>query len=96
MGCIVLGELYYGAEKSKKRRLNREQIDEFSRINIVLGINTETAKYYAGIKANLFNKGRPSPENDIWISSIALQYSLILVSRDDHFKEVENLKHEIW
>lgn len=94
--CIVIGELYYGAEKSKEKNQNLKQIEDFSATNIILGVNTETAKFYAAIKVKLYNKGRPIPENDIWISAIAVQYQLILVSRDEHFKEVEDLKFEVW
>lgn len=94
--CMVIGELYYGAEKSMKKKQNLKKIDEFSAINIVLGVNTETAKFYAAIKVKLYNKGRPIPENDIWISAIALQYQLTVVSRDEHFKEVDDLKFEVW
>ena len=41
-------------------------------------------------------KGRPIPENDIWIAALALQHTLVLVSRDAHFREVENLELEVW
>ena len=41
-------------------------------------------------------KGRPIPENDIWIAAIALQYDLTLITRDTHFGEVDNLKVESW
>ncbi|MEH2327702.1 PIN domain-containing protein [Nostoc sp.] len=41
-------------------------------------------------------KGRPLPENDIWIASVAIQYNLIFVTRDAHFQEVENLQTEAW
>jgi predicted nucleic acid-binding protein len=36
------------------------------------------------------------PENDIWIAAIALQHDLILVTRDAHFQEVENLQTAMW
>jgi len=44
----------------------------------------------------LRKKGRPIPENDIWIAAIAFQHDLTLVSRDEHFEEVEDLKLEKW
>lgn len=34
--------------------------------------------------------------NDIWIAAIAQQYQLTLVSRDEHFNEVEGLPVEMW
>ena len=39
--------------------------------------------------------GKPIPENDIWIASIAKQYELILITRDDHFKFVEDISIEM-
>ena len=54
----------------------------------------ETAKHYGVIKSQLKKKGRPIPENDIWIGAIAKQHSLILVSKDQHFKEIENISVE--
>ncbi|MEH1966854.1 hypothetical protein [Nostoc sp.] len=32
----------------------------------------------------------------MWIASVAIQYNLILVTRDAHFQEVENLQTEAW
>jgi len=34
--------------------------------------------------------------NDLWIAAIALEYDLILVTRDSHFDEVESLQTEYW
>lgn len=73
-----------------------KKIDEFIATNLILDINAETAKFYSDIKYKLRKKGRPIPENDIWISAIAQQYGLTLVTRDEHFKEVEGLEYETW
>jgi tRNA(fMet)-specific endonuclease VapC len=93
---IVVGELYYGAEKSEKIIQNLERIDELAANCVVLSCDTNTARHYGDIKNKLKIKGRPLPENDIWIASIAIQHELILVTRDEHFKEIENLKLERW
>lgn len=55
-----------------------------------------TARQYGEIKNKLRKKGRPLPENDIWIAALALQYDLILVTRDQHFDEIDNLKLVSW
>jgi tRNA(fMet)-specific endonuclease VapC len=62
----------------------------------VLPLNADTAKRYGEIKNLLRTKGRPIPENDLWIAAIAQQYDLTLVTRDPHFKSVEKLKIEVW
>lgn len=94
--CIVIGELYYGAEKSVKTEENMKRIDEFVFSNVILNCDGNTAKQYGIIKNRLREKGRPIPENDIWIAAIALQHNLTLITRDEHFKEVGNLKTEKW
>lgn len=93
---IVLGELYYGARKSRKVAQNMARIDDFAARNVVLGCDRETARRYGEVKNGLQQKGRPVPENDIWIAAIALQDNLTLVARDAHFREVEGLKVETW
>ena len=93
---IVLGELYYGARKSARVRENLARIEEFATANVVLGCDAETARQYGRIKRDLQAKGRPLPENDIWISAVAKQYELTLASRDDHFAEIEGLSMEKW
>ncbi len=62
----------------------------------VLIVNDITSKYYGTIKAALRKKGRPIPENDIWISALALQHNLTLATRDKHFDEVDGLLTEKW
>ncbi len=94
--CIAIGELYFGAYKSIKIQENIVRIDEFALNNTVLSCNTETAKRYGDIKNRLKDKGQPIPENDIWIASIAQQYTLTLVTKDAHFEVIENLKIESW
>jgi tRNA(fMet)-specific endonuclease VapC len=82
---IVLGELYYGARKSKRVGENLERIDEFAVGSAVLGCDTETARRYGEVKNELRQKGKPIPENDIWIAAITIQHDLTLVARDAHF-----------
>ena len=93
---IVLGELYYGARKSLRIEENISRVDEFAAMSAVLGPNTATAKEYGDIKNALRNKGCPMPENDVWIAAITKRYGLTLVTRDEHFKEVEGIAIETW
>ena len=55
-----------------------------------------TTLAYGTIKAALRKKGKPIPENDIWIAAIASQHNLTIVTRDKHFKEVDGLKIKKW
>ncbi len=94
--CIAIGELYYGAWKSARTQENLARIDEFAADNVVLECNSGTARRYGEIKNALREKGRPIPENDVWIAAIALQHDLTVATRDTHFNEITNLKVAIW
>jgi len=93
---IVLGEFYFGVRKSGQFRQNLKRIDELAISSAVLACDPGTAREYGEIKGALQEKGRPIPENDIWIAAIARQHGLTLVTRDEHFKEVEHLNIEVW
>jgi tRNA(fMet)-specific endonuclease VapC len=96
VGSIVLGELHYGARKSERFEANAARIDEFAASAAVLGCDGETARHYGRIKDELRAKGRPIPENDIWIAAIAAQHDLTVASRDPHFDHVTDLRREAW
>ena len=92
----AIGELYYGAQKSGKVAENLHRTNTFVENHILLSCDLETAQWYGIIKNQLRRKGRPIPNNDIWIAAIAMQHDLILVTRDAHFDEVESLQTERW
>ncbi|MGH8552807.1 MAG: type II toxin-antitoxin system VapC family toxin [Methylococcales bacterium] len=93
---IVLGELYYGARKSIHFKQNSARIDELPTNSVVLFCDLATAQHYGAIKAQLRSKGKPIPENDIWIAAIGQQHQLAIVTRDNHFQHVDNLVIEQW
>lgn len=93
---IVVGELVFGAKKSGRVQENLNRIDTFVNRVQLLPCDRGTADRYGDVKLLLRRKGRPIPENDIWIAAVALQHDLTLVTRDQHFTEVDGLKMEIW
>lgn len=93
---VVLGELYYGARNSKRVEQNVARVEEFAAKSPVLGCDADTARRYGEVKHSLRMKGRPIPENDIWVAAIAVQYDLTLIARDAHFSEVDGLRTEAW
>jgi tRNA(fMet)-specific endonuclease VapC len=96
VSAVVLGELYYGAQKSTRLAKNLRQINRFLIRAMVLKSDASTAYEYGLIRNELRIKGRPIPENDIWLAAHARQHNLTLISRDRHFAEVENLRWEQW
>ncbi len=93
---IVLGELYFGAFKSVRVGANLSRVETTRLLLSVLSCDEETSKIYGDVKNQLRAKGRPIPDNDIWIAATALQHDLVLASRDAHFGSVDGLKLEIW
>lgn len=92
----VVAELYYGAYNSTKVAENVRVIDELIKKSTVLNCDADTAKLVGNIRHQLKIKGRPIPDNDIWIAALALQYTLTLVTKDSHFSEVNHLQVISW
>lgn len=43
------------------------------------------------LRLSLKKKGKPIPENDLWIASICIENKMPLISNDGHFKNIDNL-----
>jgi tRNA(fMet)-specific endonuclease VapC len=93
---IVVGELYYGALYSTHVQKNIKEIQNITSHYSVLLIDEATTIVYGNIKAALRKKGKPIPENDIWIADIAQRYELTVVNRDKHFKEIGSISLKNW
>lgn len=91
VSVTVIGELYYGAYKSDSTDKHIRQIQSFIGNCKILQTDITTAEIYGSIKAVLARKGKPIPENDIWIGAIALQYNLPLYTTDNHFREINGI-----
>jgi tRNA(fMet)-specific endonuclease VapC len=92
---IVIGELYYGANKSNQTPKRVLEIEQLERTVIILDVTKSTARIYGEIKDELRLKGRLIPENDVWIAAIAKEHNLTLLTRDNHFGNVEGIKIEM-
>jgi tRNA(fMet)-specific endonuclease VapC len=94
--AVVIGELIYGAAKSGNREKNLKRIDELVSKSAVLNIELRTARAFGNLKQQLRSKGRPIPDNDLWIAALAIDRQFTLITRDAHFKNIDNLKVEFW
>lgn len=88
---IVIGELYFGAYKSKQISKRLEEIAQLKELVVILNVTKSTAKIYGKIKDQLRSKGKPIPENDIWIASIAKEHNHILLTKDNHFQNIDGI-----
>lgn len=93
---VVIGELIYGARVSANAEANLEQVAAFAAAVTVLPVDRPTSEVYARIKKSLREKGRPIPDNDLWIAAAAVRHGLALLHRDAHFSEVDELQSLTW
>jgi tRNA(fMet)-specific endonuclease VapC len=94
--AIVIGELWHGALKSARRDDNLQRIRDLAATARVLTVDRTVSETYGDIKNRLRAKGRPIPENDIWIAAVACAHELELVTRDEHFDAVDDLRRRQW
>jgi tRNA(fMet)-specific endonuclease VapC len=90
----VLGELCFGAHKSKQTAANLKRIDDLAARMNVLACDLDTARIYGQMKQRLRVQGTPIPDNDVWIAAQAWQHNIPLLTRDLHFSKVSGLTVE--
>lgn len=88
---IVVGELIFGALNSKRAEQNLARHKKLIQKVSILEISETTANTYAKARLILKKKGKPIPENDLWIASLCIEHKLPLISDDGHFKEIDHL-----
>jgi predicted nucleic acid-binding protein len=91
--AIVLGELLYGFRLGNRNRENREQLDQFLKSAFVdfRPVNRAVCERYALLMQQLRKKGRPIPSNDVWIAAHTLAEGAELLTKDEHFSEIDGL-----
>jgi tRNA(fMet)-specific endonuclease VapC len=94
--AVAVGELFFGAAKSGRPSENTERVARFAAGRSIVPCDLNVAPEYGRLKQRLREKGRPLPENDIWIAATAIHHGMVLVTRDRHFQEVEDLDTEDW
>lgn len=94
--ATVVGELSFGAARSRRPDANRLRIAAFLETCPMVAHDVLVAHRYGELKAVLADAGRLIPENDMWIAATALRHGLILVARDHHFDAIAELQREAW
>ena len=90
---FVLGEIkagFQGGTQWNRNELLLEQLLKKATFGILLP-SVDTAERYARLFVQLKRAGTPIPDNDLWISALALEHNLALVTRDRHFQHVPQL-----
>ena len=91
---IVLGELSYGFMKGSRQRFNERKLQEFIRkLQIeIIDVNHNVARKYGIIYLSLIKKGQKIPINDVWIAACCMETGGTLVTRNRHFRQVEQIE----
>ena len=93
---IVIGEYRYGLHRSQHRQTLRTFLQTLIRESLVLRVDEATTVHYAAVRNELRERGRPIPENDVWIAALARQHDQPIVSRDEHFDEITGTERLAW
>lgn len=88
----VVGELRYGALNSRKAPENLGKVEGLVTRCQVLNVTAATADVYARLRLALKQKGKPIPENDLWIAAPCVEHQVPLAASDAHFDAVDGLK----
>ena len=96
ISVITVGELYFGANKSSRKKENTVIYDTYLETMDILYIDSNIAKQYAHLKSELRKIGNPIPDNDIWIAATAIEHNLIIATRDKHLLDQVIIKTEKW
>lgn len=88
----VVGELRYGALNSRKADENLAKVEALVIRCLVLNVTVATAKVYAELGLALRQKGRPIPENDLWIAALCVEHQVPIAAFDSHFDAIDALK----
>lgn len=92
----VIGELRYGALNSRKPDENLAEVERLVARCRVMDITLATAAVYARLRLQLKTKGKPIPENDLWIAASCVEHDVKLAAVDGHFDAIDDLQRLVW
>ena len=91
---IVLGELSFGFMKGRRQQFNERKLQQIiSSLKIgIIDVDVDVARKYAIIYLSLEKKGAKIPINDVWIAACCMAAGGTLLTRDKHFKLVDQIE----
>lgn len=96
ISSLTLGELRFGAEKRKSRKLHK-LVDVFADTVEVVPFDANAANHFGRLSALLARRGTPIGAIGTMIAAHAQSLDRVLVSNNGkHFSKVPGLKHENW
>ena len=97
LSTVVLHELYYGAARSNRPKVQRALVEAFAAQIELLDFDAAAADHAADIKAALSAQGNLIGPNDLLIAGHARSRGLKLVTGNlGEFRRVDGLRCEDW
>jgi tRNA(fMet)-specific endonuclease VapC len=96
ISAVTEGELRYGLARRQGAARLQQIVEEFLLRVTVLPWDSEAAKQYGHLRADLERLGQPMGNLDMMIGSHALAVGAILVTNDRAFTRIRKLKSEDW
>src|SRR2546430_7848495 len=88
---VVLGELFHGAFNAKDINTALSEVEDLASTVKVLVCDLGVSRWFGQLRRELWAKGKPIPDNDIWIAATAVVHGLPIVTNDQHFRELPQL-----
>ena len=94
---MVIGELFFGAAKSRNPSSEDDRVNRFADIFDELKPNRSMLRKFGEIKAELQKTGDLLPDADLLIAATALDAGTVLVTGNiKHFSRIPGLPLENW
>ena len=97
LSSVVMADLRYGAEKSKRKRLNHDLLDTLARDVRCVEFDLDGARAYGELRTAVEKRGTPLGPYDMMIAAHALSLGLIVVTDNEReFGRVKSFPVENW
>lgn len=96
ISTITEAELHYGLAKRPKAVTLHQLVHEFLIRVKILVWDSDTAKCYGSLRANIQQQGKALAPLDLLIAAHALQHKATLITNDKAFRQIDTLKTEDW
>ena len=92
--AIVIGELSFGFIEGTKQAYNEKKLQHVidSLKIIIISVDENVARKYSSIYLSLVKKGNKIPLNDVWISACCMEVGGTLLTKDKHYKLVDQIE----
>jgi tRNA(fMet)-specific endonuclease VapC len=90
ISIFTFSEFYYGILRKSPKNKERivERLNDFDLINT----SKQSGIIFCEILSHLKETGKIIPQFDVFIAALAIENDLTLITLDEHFKEIPNLK----